>query len=566
MSDVARLDVILSAEDMVALNKLQAFDKKLADVGKTMSDIGGKMSMFVTVPVVAGFTAMFNSASDFNESINKVDVSFGDNADEVKAWAKTTLKSFGIAEGSALDMAALFGDMGTSMGLTNQEASNMSTNMVGLAGDLASFKNVQLDVAKTALAGIFTGETESLKKLGIVMTEANLEQFALTQGYEKSYKELSQAEKVQLRYAYVTAMSKNAVGDFARTSDSSANATRTMQESIKEASASFGQALLPIITPLIIKLTELAQWFGSLDEGTKSLIIGVGLFAAGVGPLLTVLGTLATLVSGAIALYAGFTAAIAGNTLAVGASKIAVLSYNLTQGAMAVVTKISTAATWLLNAAMAALPFVWVAAAIAAVIAIGYLLVKNWDSISAAAGKVWAWVTEAFSNMFNAIKNAFIKFNIFSLLNDYIIKPFFKIDLFEIGRNVIQGFLDGAGSLFRNIGKFFIDLLPGWIVAPFKLALGIKSPSKVFAGFGENIGQGLINGMDKSMSMVEDASLGLANVSMGNFGDMGDVIVEAPNQRIVVENHIQLGSQHIVQLTEDINNESRRLGKSLIEV
>lgn len=566
MSEVASLDVRLSAEDQEAIQKLNAFDKKLSDIGKSMTETGKKMSLFVTAPIVAGFGMAFNAASDFNESVNKVDVSFGDNAEEVKSWAKTTLKSFGIAEGSALDMAALFGDMSTSMGLSTGEASEMSKSMVGLAGDLASFKNIQLDVAQTALAGVFTGETESLKKLGIVMTEANLEQYALSQGIEKSYKEMTQAEKVQLRYAYVTAMSKNAVGDFQRTSDSSANATRTMQESIKEAAASFGQALLPVITPVIVKLTEAVQWFGSLDTGAQNIIITAGLFLAAIGPVTTILGVLTSIVAGGIAIYTGFTAAIAGNTLAVNASKIATLAYNVTQGAMTLMTKASAAATWLLNAAMAALPFVWVAAAIAAVIAIGYLLIKNWDSVVLAAQNVWKWVTEAFGNMFKAIGDAFIKFNILSLLNDYIVKPFFKIDLFQVGKDVIQGFLDGAASLFRNIGKFFIDLLPDWIVAPFKWALGIKSPSKVFAGFGENIGQGLINGMNDSMKMVEDTSMSMANVTIGGFQDFGDIDVQSNQAPIVVENHIQLGSQHIIQLAEDINNEGRRLGKTLIEV
>ena len=102
-------------------------------------------------------TLAVKNASDLQETMNKVDVAFGDSADEVAAWGNTTIKQFGIAKGTALDMAALYGDMATGMGMNTTEASKLSTNLTGLAGDLASFKNVSLDVAKTALAGVFTG-------------------------------------------------------------------------------------------------------------------------------------------------------------------------------------------------------------------------------------------------------------------------------------------------------------------------------------------------------------------------------------------------------------------------
>ena len=128
-------------------------------------------------------------------------------------------------------MASLFGDMGTSMGLPTDAAAKMSMSLTGLAGDLASFKNLSLDEVQTALAGVFTGETESLKRLGIVMTETNLDAYALANGFGKTTNEMTQAEKVQLRYAYIMEMTKNAQGDYARTADGTANSIRTFQES-----------------------------------------------------------------------------------------------------------------------------------------------------------------------------------------------------------------------------------------------------------------------------------------------------------------------------------------------
>jgi hypothetical protein len=111
--------------------------------------------------------------------MNKTEVVFGDLSDEITAWSKTTLDSFGIAQSSALEMASYFGDMATSMGLTNEQAAEMGKQLVGRAGDMASFKNVSLDVAQTGLGAIFTGQAASLRRFGIVMTEANLEAYAL---------------------------------------------------------------------------------------------------------------------------------------------------------------------------------------------------------------------------------------------------------------------------------------------------------------------------------------------------------------------------------------------------
>ena len=287
---------------------LQSFSKRMEAIGTKMKNIGSTMTAAVTLPVLAMGAASFKLASDYQESLNKVDVAFQGNAEEVKAWSKTTLKSFGIAKGTALDMAAKYGDMATGMGLNTKEAAKMSTGLVGLAGDLASFKNISIDIADTALTAIFTGETESLKQLGIVMTQANLEQFALSQGIKKSIKDMTQAEQVQLRYAYVMAMSKNSVGDFARTSGGAANQMRIFTESLKELGTTFGENLLPVLTPIIQGLNGLVQAFGNMPAPLQKVVVIVAAIVAAIGPLLIVLGSLATalpLIGGAFAALTG---------------------------------------------------------------------------------------------------------------------------------------------------------------------------------------------------------------------------------------------------------------------
>lgn len=242
-------------------------------VDKLSNKVSGAYSTIrnaaITLAAISGIKFAFDASSDYNESLNKVDVAFGDNADEVEKWSKSTLKNSGLAQGTALDLAATFGDMSTSMGLSTEEASSMSTSMVGLAGDMASFKNIDIDRAYTALNGVFTGETEALKSLGIVMTQTNLEQFAMSEGFNKQVKDMSQAELVQLRYAYVMNKTKNAQGDFAETSDQAANSTRVFYESAKELAANAGQVLLPLFTPVIQMGSKMIEGLNQYVPGMK---------------------------------------------------------------------------------------------------------------------------------------------------------------------------------------------------------------------------------------------------------------------------------------------------------
>lgn len=278
----------------IAGDKLQEAGDKLENLGGKVSSVGNVLTAGVTAPLIAAGGVAVNMASDYEESLNKVDVAFGDASQRVREFAKTTVDQFGIAEGTALDMAALYGDMATSMQIPRDQAAQMSQELVGLAGDLASFKNIGLDEASTALKSIFTGETESLKNLGVVMTQTNLDAFALANGFEKTTEDMTEAEKVGLRYQYVLNATRNAQGDYARTADGTANSLRTMQESTKELAVAFGQELLPEITPMIQQGTNLIKTFANLDEEQKQLIVRTAGVAAAAGPAVKILGTATT--------------------------------------------------------------------------------------------------------------------------------------------------------------------------------------------------------------------------------------------------------------------------------
>lgn len=276
--------------------------KSISEGAEKVATASGKVSSAMTPATVAivGLGAVAgNLGSDLLESMNKVEVACGDGAQEVIKFSETTLESFGIAQGSALDMMAQFSDMGTGMGLETSSANEMSMALVGLAGDLASFKNIKIDVAKTALNSIYTGETESLKQLGIVMTQANLNEFAMQQGIGKTIDKMTQAEQVQLRYAYVMDKTKNAQGDFANTSDGAANSMRVASEAIKEAGASIGVMLSPIIAKAAQYIADLVKKFIDLDDGTKKVILGILAIIAAIAPLAKVIQGVSLVVAGA---------------------------------------------------------------------------------------------------------------------------------------------------------------------------------------------------------------------------------------------------------------------------
>lgn len=339
-------------ERLQSINQLQLdhLNQGLAEAARRLTGAGTALTAGVTAPLTAAGVAAVRFSSDTQEAINKVEVAFGSAADRVKDWSDTTLTSYGLARGTALDLAALFGDLATSMGFSQDAAADMAMQLVALAGDLASFKNVGVDQAMNALKGIFTGETESLKELGVVMTQANVEAWALEQGIEASYDAMTQAEKVALQYQYVLAMTANAQGDFARTGDSTANQLRILQESAKELAASFGGELLEVVTPVVEGLNGLVQSFADLDEGSKRTAVQVALFAAALGPALTLTGGLNQAVSAGVGVYqtlrtslTAATAAQAGLNAAMSANPVG-----------AVVTAVSTLAAVLGAAAVSA--------------------------------------------------------------------------------------------------------------------------------------------------------------------------------------------------------------------
>lgn len=190
-------------------------------------------------------------ASDLVEVQNVVDVTFAEGAEEVNKWSKSALDAYGLNELSAKRYSSTLGAMMKSLGLAGDEVRKMSMDMTALAGDMASFYNLSGDEAFEKIKSGISGETEPLKALGINMSDANLQTFAYSQGINKLTKDMSQAEKVQLRYGYLLSVTSDAQGDFARTQDSFSNQTKLLAEKWNAFRGEMATGLLPVLTMVI---------------------------------------------------------------------------------------------------------------------------------------------------------------------------------------------------------------------------------------------------------------------------------------------------------------------------
>lgn len=210
--------------------------------------------------------------SNVSEVQNVVDTAFGDMAYKVEAFSETAIQNFGMSRLAAKKTASNYMAMAKGMGVAEEAASDMSVALAGLSGDVASFYNLEQEEAAQKLAGVFTGEGEALKSIGVVMTETNLQAYALSKGITKQMKDMTQAEKVALRYGFVTDSLALAQGDFAKTSDGWANQTRILSMQWQEFMSIIGQALITVLTPAVKMLNQIVTALINMATVINSLV------------------------------------------------------------------------------------------------------------------------------------------------------------------------------------------------------------------------------------------------------------------------------------------------------
>ena len=242
----------------------------LTKIEKSFKRLGKFAAFGLGIKALSGLgKAALDAASDLQEVQNVVDVSFRELDDagnvvsdmtyKIEGFAQTCIEKFGMSEFAAKQTAGSFMAMGKSMGLSMEEASDMAVTLTGLTGDFSSFYNISQDYARVAMSAVYTGETETLKRYGIVLTEANLQQYAQSKGIETTVKKMDARDKAILRYMYIMDATKDMEGDFVRTQDSWANSTRVLAQLWNQFLIALGSGLISILSPMVQVLGQIVQ-------------------------------------------------------------------------------------------------------------------------------------------------------------------------------------------------------------------------------------------------------------------------------------------------------------------
>ncbi len=281
MAEDGKVVYKIEGDNSQAMKALDEFEKEAKKTGdrfedtvedtmdgaeSTVSSAASKIakaigSAFVVKQVIEFGKAAVGVASDLNEVQNVVDTTFGaEGAIRINEWARNAAEAFGESELQAKQFTSTLGAMFKSMGVGQADMEEMSMSLAGLAGDMASFYNLDPSEAFEKLRSGISGETEPLKQLGINMSVVNLEAFAMSEGITKAYQDMTQAEQATLRYQYIMSATADAQGDFTNTSDSLANQQRILQLEIQTLAAEIGQDLMPIAEEIISVARDGVEW------------------------------------------------------------------------------------------------------------------------------------------------------------------------------------------------------------------------------------------------------------------------------------------------------------------
>jgi len=431
-----KLDPSLQSAMLKATNQQNKFTQNAKKSGTSLSLVGQiAKGVFAGNILTRGVSLAVNGlknmsgeglelASSLSEVQNVVDTTFVGNAKQINQWSKTALDAFGLSELQAKQYTGTLGAMFKSSGIASQYSLRMSKDLSGLSGDFASFYNLDSKTAFDKIRSGISGETEPLKQLGINMSVANLQAFALSKGIKTQYSNMDQASQTMLRYNYLMTVSKDAQGDFAKTLDTSyANQKRLFDTKIQETIAKIATKSMPLLTNGLKFVNQLMDKIDvdRIGNGIATAANYAVMFLSGAKEVFNFISEN----------WSTLTPIIFGIVGAMAAWKAITVGMMIYQGVMAGIragTIAAALAQWGLNAAVLANPMTWivigVAAAIGVLVAGIYLLWKNWDAISAFIVGIWQnnvlpffmGVGTFFSGLWSGIVNG-IKDGFFSAIN-----------------------------------------------------------------------------------------------------------------------------------------------------
>ena len=328
--DAGLIEVVLRLRDELT-KQLDSAASSLDSFGSKAMKAGGALTAGLTLPIAAVGGASIKMAMDAVESENLFEVSFKGMAGAAREWSNETSKGLGLNQYELRKTSATLYTMFDSMGIGKDAAYGMSTSMVKLAADMASFYNLSPEEAFAKLRAGISGQTEPLMQLGINVQETTIQMTAMKHGLIKQGDEMTAQQKVMARYLTIMDATKNAQGDLARTLDSPTNQLRIMKERLNETAVALGMALMPTVQQFIGMLTSLlphienaVTWFSGLPEPVRQGAVVFAVLLAAIGPLLVALGAMAASVSAIIPLLPMIGTAIAALTGPIGLTVLAI--------------------------------------------------------------------------------------------------------------------------------------------------------------------------------------------------------------------------------------------------
>lgn len=361
----------------------KAVGRQFGRVARKAERLGTTMTKLVTLPIAGATAAMWKmgeAASDLAEVQSKTGEMFGESAEQIDKWSDTAAQAFGQSKTAAMDAASTFAVFGNSAGLAGDELVGFSTQFTELASDLASFNNTTPEEAITAIGAAFRGESEPMRRYGVLLDDASLRQQAFQMGIIDTIKNaLTPQQKVLAASQLILKQTAKAQGDFARTSDGLANSQRILKAQIEDVSAELGQAVLPLMQQVVGFLSDkfvpgvkaLFEWFDKLSPGMKRSVVQLAALAAAIGPVILLTGKLVLWGKALIPLYA-----------------------LLIKGQLG------------LNAAMTANPVGTVITLLGLLVAAGILVVNNWEVIKETMVNTWDAIVHATMQGVSFVKTA----------------------------------------------------------------------------------------------------------------------------------------------------------------
>ena len=561
------------------LNKVQGevskTEKSFEKIKKGLSTVG-KVGAAALGGVAAATAGLVSIGAKYSGEVQQTEFLMGrldkSTQDLIKSKAQEA-QAIGMTEKQYTDASASLGTFMNSMGLTTDEANKLIPQMVQLAADGAAFANVPMDEAMGAISSAAMGNYEALGKLNIEMSDALINNSSYAQNLGKTTQEMTTAEKTQAIYNAMLERGGHLSGFASSESGSFATQLALTKTKLSEAAGMLGEKLLPLLTPVIEKIGEMADKVKVAVDFFDDAYLATGNFTEALAATADYMGMswlgdfimklqemkdyIATIPEKFIEWQQPLTLAgilVGGLAVAIGAyliaQNLALISTGIGVGLLTAWGAVCTAATTITTAfgtvmAFLTSPITLVILAITAVIAIGYLLIKNWDEVSAFLINLWNTIKQKASELWNGIKDFFVGLwssikekaaaawegiksaisntwsNTISWVQDkaYSLINFFAAlpsRMLSIGENIISGLWDGLRNMWGNITSW-ISEKASWITDKFKSILGIHSPSREFMKIGMFVDEGLVKGLEDGEVDVNSQVSGMAEGLKSGF-------------------------------------------------